>query len=55
MVHLQEECRQERFSFEYYQVRHPRGAFKEEGRDECSSSKYCQVSHPRGAPIEENH
>ena len=49
-----EEDRQERFSSNYYQVRHPRGAPTEEDRQECSSSKYYQVRHPRGAPTEED-
>ena len=53
VVNLQEEGHQECSSSEYYQVRHPRGAFKEEGRQECSSSEYYQVRHPRGASTEE--
>ena len=36
-------------SFWIYQVRQPRGAFKEEDRQERSSSACYHVRHPRGA------
>ena len=53
MVHLKKKVVKNAPLLNIYQVRHPRGAFKEEGRQECSSSEYYQVRHPRGASTEE--